>query len=153
MSALAAIRPDDWHLPLFLHVLAAFALVGILVVAASFLFAARRDGSPAWTRRGYRTLLFAGLPAFLATRISAQWLLSEEGLEDSEDAWITIGFLATDIGLLALLGATIAAGVAARRAGGRGEPGGRGVAIAAWLATLLVALYAVVIWTMATKPA
>ena len=44
MSALAVIRPDDWNIALFVHVLGAFTLIGALAVAASFLFAAPRDG-------------------------------------------------------------------------------------------------------------
>ena len=76
------------------------------------------------------------------------------GPGDSDLTWISVGYITTDAGILALLGATIAAGLAVRRAGaaeGRGETGG-GVAVAAWLTTLLIVVYAVVIWLMATKP-
>jgi uncharacterized membrane protein len=148
MNLLATIRPDDWNLALFLHVLAAFVMVGALVTAAAYLFAARRDGSLELTRAGFRSLLIAALPAFIATRLSAQWLVSEEGLEDSELAWLDFGFITTDVGLLVLVGATVAAGLAVRRA-----EGVRGVALAAWLVAALIAVYAVVIWLMATKPA
>jgi uncharacterized membrane protein len=145
MSLLATIAPD---LALFLHVLAAFVMVGALVTAAAYLFAARRDGSLELTRAGFRSLLIAALPAFIATRLSAQWLVSEEGLEDAELAWLDVGFITTDVGLLVLVGATVAAGLAVRRA-----EGARGVALAAWLVATLIAVYAVVIWMMATKPA
>jgi uncharacterized membrane protein len=148
MSLLATIRPDDWNLALFLHVLAAFVMVGALVTAAAYLFAARRDGSLELTRAGFRSLLIAALPAFIATRLSAQWLVSKEGLEDAELAWLDFGFITTDAGLLVLVGATVAAGLAVRRA-----EGVRGVALAAWLVAALIAVYAVVIWLMATKPA
>jgi len=148
MSLLATIRPDDWNLALFLHVLAAFVMVGALVTAAAYLFAARRDGSLELTRAGFRSLLIAALPAFIATRLSAQWLVSKEGLEDAELAWLDFGFITTDVGLLVLVGATVAAGLAVRRA-----EGVRGVALAAWLVAALIAVYAVVIWLMATKPA
>lgn len=148
MSLLATIRPDDWNLALFLHVLAAFVMVGALVTAAAYLFAARRDGSLELTRAGFRSLLIAALPAFIATRLSAQWLVSKEGLEDAELAWLDFGFITTDVGLLVLVGATVAAGLAVRRA-----EGVRGVALAAWLVAALIAVYAVVIWMMATKPA
>jgi hypothetical protein len=147
MSLLATIRPDDWNLPLFVHVLAAFVMVGALVTAAAYLFAARRDGSLELTRAGFRTLLIGALPAFIATRLAAQWIVSEENLEDAELAWIDFGFISTDIGLLVLLGATLAAGLAVRRADGV-----RGVSLAAWLVALLIVVYAVVMWTMATKP-
>jgi hypothetical protein len=155
-EAARGIRPDDWDLPLFVHVLGAFALVGALVTAASFLFYARRGGSLAFVRLGFRTLLIAALPAFIVNRIAAQWIASEEGLDDADVAWIEIGYISTDVGLLVLLGATVAAGVAVRRAGAA-EVGtanaGRGATIAAWLVTILIAVYAVVIWLMATKPA
>ncbi len=148
MSLLATIRPDDWNLALFLHVLAAFVMVGALVTAVAYLFAARRDGSLELTRAGFRTLLIAALPAFIAMRLSAQWIVSEEGLEDAGLTWIDVGFITTDGGLLVLVGATVAAGLAVRRA-----EGVRGVALAAWLVAALIAVYAVVIWIMATKPA
>jgi hypothetical protein len=153
MSALAAIRPDEWDLALFVHVLGAFTLVGALVLAASYLFAAR-DGSVAMTRLGFRSLLLAALPAFIVTRVGAQWIADEENLDDADVAWIDIGYISTDLGLLVLLGATLAAGLAVRRAGRAegGADGGRGAAIAAWLVGFLVLVYLVVIWAMATKP-
>jgi hypothetical protein len=154
MSALAVIRPDEWNLALFVHVLGAFTLVGALAVAASFLFAARGENALTFTRLGFRSLLLAALPAFLVTRIGAQWIASEEGVEDSDATWITIGFISTDVGLLALLGATVAAWLGVRRASREDSGGpGRRPAIAAWLVAFLLAVYAVVIWTMATKPA
>jgi hypothetical protein len=155
MTVLAAIRPDDWNFPLFIHVLGAFTLVGGLVMAASYLFAARRDGSVALTRLGFRSLLIVVLPAFITTRLTAQWIASKEGLEDSDATWITIGYVSTDPGLLILIAATVTAGLAVRRAGldQAAGGGGRAVAIAAWLVALLIVLYAVVIWVMATKPA
>jgi hypothetical protein len=151
---LAAIRPDEWGLPLFLHLLGAFTLIGALVMAASYLFAARRDGSVALTRLGFRSLLVVALPALIVTRVGAQWIASEEGLEDSEASWIEIGYLTTDVGILFLLTATIAAGLAVRRAGAAEARGGagRGASIAAWLTAVLIAVYTVVIWLMATKP-
>ena len=70
--------------------------------------------------------------------------------------WVTLGYLSTDIGLLALIGATVAAGLAVRRARTAPDAGGssgRGTALAAWLVMLLIVVYAVMIWLMATKPA
>ena len=151
----AAIRPDDWNIALFVHVLGAFTLIGALVMAASVLFAARRDGSLELTRLGYRSLLFAALPAFIVTRVGAQWVASKEGLEEADLSWIDVGYISTDGGLLVLIGATVAAGLAVRRAGRADAAGssGTGLALAAWLVTFLIAVYAVVIWLMATKPA
>jgi hypothetical protein len=153
MSALAAIRPDDWNLPLFVHLLAAFTLIGALVLAASLLFAARRDGSIELTRLGFRSLLIVALPALIVTRLAAQWIASEEGLEDADLSWIEIGYLSTDAGFLVLVAATVASGVAVRRASRQAEAGAGGSALAAWLVTLLIVVYAVMIWIMATKPA
>ena len=152
MDVLATLRPDDWNLALFVHVLGAFAAVGALVLAASYLFMARRDGSVELTRLGYRSLLFGALPAYVVLRVGAQWLASKEGVEDSDAAWITIGYLATDIGLLFLLISTVATGLAVRRAGRDGRIGG-GVGVAAWLVAVLIVAYAVAIWAMAAKPA
>jgi uncharacterized membrane protein len=155
MTELAIIRPDEWNLPLFVHVLGAFTLVGTLVLAAGYLFAARRDGSLTLTRAGYRSLLLGAFPAFIVTRVGAEWIASEEGLDDSDLTWVTLGYASTDIGLLALIGATVAAGVAMRRArlAEAGGTPGRGTTIAAWLVLLLVVVYAVMIWLMATQPA
>jgi hypothetical protein len=153
MSALALIRPDDWNLALFVHLLGAFTLIGALALAASYLFAAR-GGSVAMIRLGFRSLLIAALPSLVVTRLAAQWIASKEGLEDSDATWIEIGFISTDIGVLVLLGATLAAGLAVSRAARAETAGDRGpgAAIAAWLVTLLIGVYGAVIWLMATKP-
>ena len=151
MIDLAAIRPDDWNIALFVHVLGAFALIGALTLAASYLFAARRDGSLELTRLGYRALLIGALPAYVVNRVGAEWIASEEKVDDAGLAWIDVGYISTDVGILFLLTATIAAGLAVRRAG-RGGAAGGGVALAAWLVGILIAVYAVVIWVMATKP-
>jgi hypothetical protein len=158
----AAIRPDDWDLPLFVHVLGAMMLVGTLVIAAWFLFAARRDDSLEGVRWGWRTLLFAALPSYILMRVGAEWIADEENLGDSEAAWIGIGFITSDAGALVLIVALVAAGIAVRRAGraqaaavssGAGGAGtSTGVAIAAWATALLIVLYIIAIWAMATKP-
>jgi hypothetical protein len=152
---LAAIRADSVNFPLFLHVLGAFSLIGALTLAASFLFRARRDGSVELTRYGFRTLLIGALPAFLVTRIAAQWLLDEEGLQDAELAWIDLGFISTDIGVLFLLTATIATGLVVRQAGGGPDGAARSgwVSLAGWLVAILIVAYAVTTWAMAAKPA
>jgi hypothetical protein len=162
VSLAAAIRPGEWHLPLFVHVLGAMALVGALVVAAWFLFAARHGDSLDGVRWGWRTLLFAALPAYIVMRVGAEWIVSKEHLEDSDAAWIGIGFITSDAGALLLLLALVAAGIAVRRAGraqaaavasGTGAAAaGRGVAIAGWATGVLIVVYLVAIWAMATKP-
>lgn len=152
---LALIRPDAWNLPLFVHVLGAMAMVGALGLAATFLFVARREGSLDAVRVGFRALLYGALPAFIVMRVGAQWVADKEGLLDSDEAWIGIGFGISDLGLLLLLVATIVAGSALRRArlaqgGERG--GGTGVAVAAWTVSALIALYVVALWAMTAKP-
>jgi hypothetical protein len=162
VTFVAAIRPDEWDFPLFVHVFGAMVLVGSLVVAAWFLFAARRDNSLDGVRWGWRTLLFAALPAYIVMRVGAEWILSKEHLEDADFAWLGIGFITSDAGAVVLIVALVAAGLAVRRAGraqaaavsaGAGGAGaGTGVAIAAWASALLIVVYIVAIWAMATKP-
>ena len=155
-------RPDEWNLPLFVHVLGAMILVGALVAAAWFLFSARRGDSLDGVRWGWRTLLFAALPAYIVMRVGGEWILSEEGLEDADLAWIGIGFIASDLGALLLVVALIAAGITVRRAGraeaaavasGAGaSASGAGTAIAAWATAALIVVYLVAVWAMAVKP-
>ena len=152
MSALAAIRPDSWELPLFLHVLSAMVLVGALVLALTSLAGAGRAGSGAALRLGYRSLLLASIPAWILMRVAAQWLADEEGVSDLDAAWINIGYSTSEGSLLFLIGATVCAGIAARRV--RSEKGeGAGLALAASILIGITLLaYAFAIWAMATKP-
>ncbi len=152
MTALAATRPDAWNLPLFLHVLAALVLVGVLVLVAVSLAGVSRNGSAAAVRLSFRSLLFAALPAWIVMRFSAQWLLSEENLDEEAPGWVDIGFMTSESTLLLLIAATVCAGVAARRAGRGAEPGtGVSRAVVILLGISLLA-YLVAIWAMTTKP-
>jgi hypothetical protein len=153
MALLAqAARPDSADFWLFIHILGGMASVGALTLSFVSLAGAWRSGSAALTRLGFRALLWAAIPAYLVLRVSSQVLLDKEGLEDAELAWIDIGFMVTDQGLLILIAATVLGGLAARRAR---EPGG-GPAVGARIATALVALlliaYLVAVWAMTTKP-
>ena len=79
VSALAAIRPDSWELPLFLHVLGRDgarrrARAGGHVAGA----APAAPAPPPALRLGYRSLLLASIPAWLVMRVAAQWLADEE---------------------------------------------------------------------------
>jgi hypothetical protein len=154
MTLLAAIRPDDWGLPLFLHVLGAMTLVGALVLVVASLVSARGGDSAVGLRLAYRSLLFAAIPGWILMRVSAQWIASKEGLDDLDDppAWIDIGFLTSEPTLLLLIAGTICAGIAARRA----RDGGRSFAGLNTAALVLVAIslvaYVVAIWAMSTKP-
>jgi hypothetical protein len=153
MSTLAAIRPDDWNVALFVHVLGAMVMVGALVTAASYLFVARRGGSVEAARVGFRSLLYAALPSFVVMRVGAQWIADEEGLADSDAAWIGIGYITSDFGALLVIVATVAAGLALRRAGRAEAPTGPSASVAAWVVAVLIVAYLIAIWAMTTKPA
>ena len=90
MTALT-IRPSSWDLALFVHVAGAMLVVAALVVAVSVLGLAWRaegDERRKLTRFGFLTLLCAAIPAYIMMRTGAQWVLSKEGLDDSEAAWV-----------------------------------------------------------------
>jgi hypothetical protein len=154
MTLLAAIRPDDWNLPLFLHMLGAMALVGALVLVALSLASARGGDSAAGLRLAYRALLLGAIPAWIAMRVGAQWVASKEGLDDLDEppAWVDIGFLTSEPTLLLLIAATVCAGIASRRAreGGRAFGGLNTAALVLVSITLLA--YVLAIWAMSTKP-
>ena len=156
MSLVATIRPDDWNIPLFLHILGALAMVGALVLAVTYLVPAWRTGSFDSLRLGYRSLVVGALPAFIVMRVGAEWLYAEEGIDDlaDEPAWIGFGYGTSDLGFLLLVAATVVAGVNLRRARLAGETGAdvRGGRAAAILTGLIVVLYVVAIWAMTTKP-
>jgi phage shock protein PspC (stress-responsive transcriptional regulator) len=148
VTVLALIRPDDWNLPLFLHILGAMVLVGGLVLALTSLLGAWRGGGEVATVRvGYRALLLAVLPGWLVMRLAAEWTLSKEGLEDAKLTWVDIGFSTAEPGLLLIIVATVLAGLAARRGAA-----GTGVRVAAVLVSVLVIAYLVAVWAMTTKP-
>jgi hypothetical protein len=146
MSLLAAVRPDDWNFPLFIHVLSAMALFGAVVLAVVSV----AGNSNAGLRLGFRTLLIAAIPAWIAMRLTAQWIASEENLLDEDvetPAWVDIGFITSEGSLVVLIAATVCAGIAARR--GRG--GGLRTATVVLVGITIVA-YLVAIWAMSTKP-
>lgn len=147
---LAAVRPDSWNFPLFLHVLGAMVLVGATLTSASALALAR--GSGPLLRFGYWTLLAVGLPAYIAMRLGAQWIYSKEGLDDApiDFTWAAIGFIVADAGLVVLLVALALGGVGVRRLR---SGGGAGLLKGTMILTLvLLAAYVVAIWAMAAKP-
>jgi hypothetical protein len=146
MTVLAAIRPDDWNFPLFLHVLSAMVLFGAVVLAAVSV-----GGNPqAGLRLGFRSLLIGAIPAWIAMRLSAQWIASKENLLDEDvdtPAWVDIGFMTSEGSFLFLIAATVCAGIAARRE----RAGGLRIATVVLVAITIVA-YVVALWAMSTKP-
>ena len=157
-ASVAAVRPDDWNLPLFVHVLGAMAVMGTLLLAALLAFESRRQRDSAAAaplrRATFRALLLGVLPSYLVMRIAAQWAYSAEGFGETEDepAWLEIGYATTDGGALFLLIALVLSGVAVRRA--RTEPAGGATLtrISGGIAWLLLGLYVVVVWAMTVKP-
>jgi hypothetical protein len=132
------------ELALFVHVLGAVLLVGTLVVVLAVSAGAARggDGAAVLSRLSFRTLLIGVLPSYLVMRIGAEWVASEA--QFGEPAWIDIGYITSDAGLLLTL---IAIGLA-WRASRRGTPA-RAVMV---LAAVLLLAFAVAIWAMTTKP-
>ena len=155
MGAVSPIRPDSWDFPLLVHVLGAMLLVGTLVLAASALILAQRDGSASLARLSYRSLLIGALPAWVMMRGAAEWIADEEGLTGDEvPSWVDIGYSIADPGLLLLLVSTVLAGLAMRRAHRAERPSGDGLSRAsAVLVSLLLLAYLVAIWAMTAKPA
>ncbi len=146
----AAIRPDAWNLPLFVHVAGAMLLVGALVVVVATMAGAvrRGDGVEVLTGLAFRTLLIGVLPAYILMRAGAEWIGSEEDVPD-DAGWIGIGYGISDGGLLLTIIAAVLAWRATRR-GGAG-PGGMGRAVLV-LAAILIAAYGVAVWAMVAKP-
>jgi len=144
---LAAIRADSVNLPLFLHVLGAFTLIGAVTLALLVLIGGWRSGSAQSNRLAFRSLLWAAIPAWLVMRLSAQWLLDEQGLEDAEFAWIEIGFIAAEPFFLLLVIATVITG---RRKSKDGPSVGARIATGFVAASLIA--YLVALWAMSTKP-
>jgi hypothetical protein len=146
MTLLAAIRPDEWNLPLFLHVLSAGLLFGAVVLAVVSV----AGNSQVGVRLGFRSLLIGAIPAWIAMRLSAQWIADEEGwLEEDVEApaWIDIGFITSEASLLVLIAATVCAGIGARRE----RAGGLRTATVVLVSITIVA-YLVAIWAMTAKP-
>ncbi len=136
---------------LFVHVLGAMVATGGLVLALIYLSAAWRSESAESFRAGYKALLYAAVPGYIVMRGGAQWVYSEQGWDkvDSDPAWIGIGFIAADAGLLFLAIATITAGVSTRR----GDGGTVAVRVATSLTALLLIAYVISVWAMTAKPA
>jgi hypothetical protein len=151
MTVLAAIRPDNWNFPLFLHVLGAMILVGGLLTSASTLGFAR--GDVRFLRLGYWSLLAVSLPGWILMRAGAEWIASKEGWTKSgvpSPTWLDIGMLTADLGGLILLVSLIAGGVGVYRL--REGKGSGLLRTTLVLSIVLLAAYVVAVWAMAGKP-
>jgi uncharacterized membrane protein len=153
MSIVAAVRPDSWDFPLFLHVLGAMILVGGLVTGASALGFAR--GGTGLLRLGYWSLLAVSLPGWVLMRIGAGWISSKEGWDDlpenvDKPSWLDIGSIIADLGGLILIISLIVGGVGVYRLrDGKGAGLLRATLV---LSIVLLAAYVVAVWAMAGKP-
>jgi hypothetical protein len=151
MSVVAAIRPDSWDFPLFLHVLGAMILVGGLLTGVSSLAFAR--GDVRFLRLGYWTLLAVSLPGWILMRAGGEWIASREGWTKKgvpTPTWLDIGFLLADVGGLILLVSLIVGAVGVYRL--RQGKGSGLLKATLVLAFILLAAYVVAVWAMAGKP-
>jgi hypothetical protein len=145
MSMIAAVRPDSSNLPLLLHVGGAMLLVGTLVTLVGLLVVGRGTDNPALLRLAFKTLLFGVIPSYILMRVGAELIFSKENA-DEDAAWISIGYITSDLGALLIIISTIVAGVGGRRGG----PRPRTATIT--LTSIVLVAYVVAIWAMATKP-
>jgi hypothetical protein len=152
LGPVLVLRPNEWDLPLFLHVLGAMLLVGALVVALTVFAGAWRTGDASYAvalrRLAFRALLVGALPSYALMRVGAEWIASEENLDEADAGWVDVGYVTADLGLVVLVLATVAAWVAVRR----GPSGGALGRVATVLVVLLLAAYLVAVWAMTTKP-
>ena len=143
-------RSDSIDIALFVHVIGAMVLLGGLLTASTASLVGWKDESVALRRFSYRTMLAVALPGYIVMRIGAQWVETEEKLEDADFAWLTIGYITADIGALLLLIALIVGGIGIRKS--RTGGGGGLLKTSGVIATLLVAAYVVTVWAMGAKP-
>jgi hypothetical protein len=149
-SVLAAVRPDSWNFPLFLHVFGAMILVGGLLAGASALAFAR--GQARLLRLGYWSLLAVALPGWVLMRIGAEWVYSK-GWDDAPDepGWLEMGTVIADLGGLVLVVSLVVGGAGVYRLR---EGKGSGLLRATLaLSLVLLAAYLVAVWAMSGKPA
>jgi hypothetical protein len=151
MTIVAAVRPDSWDFPLFLHVLGAMILVGGILAGASSL--ALAHGDVRFLRLGYWSLLAVAVPGWFLMRIGAEWIYSREPWSASgvpTPTWLNIGFFLADIGGFILLVSLIVGGIGVRRL--RAGQGATLLRTTLVLSVVLLGVYVVAVWAMAGKP-
>jgi cytochrome bd-type quinol oxidase subunit 2 len=145
---IAAIRPDSWNLPLFLHVLGATLLFGTTatVAIAGFAARARRDHSALLARIVLRTFLLGVIPSWILMRAGAAWIGDKE-FPDKTPGWVDVGFIVSEPGAILLIIVGILAWLAARKQG----LGRAAVAVPVLASIYLVAL-GIAWFAMSAKP-
>lgn len=101
---IAILRPHAWDLPLFVHVFGAMVLFGAMVATVTLSAVGTRV--PTLARPAFWALLGAAVPAWILMRVGAQWTYSKEKSDffgNGDPAWVGIGFVVADAGLLFLL--------------------------------------------------
>jgi hypothetical protein len=153
MSLVAAIRPDDWNLPLLVHIVGAALLVGGLVTAVTALLLGWSRDVRWYSRLGFRALVLIALPAWFVMRLGAQWIYSKEGWSgDNDPGWLGIGYLAADLGGILLLLSIILTGLGVRQLGRADRETSVLVRIGSVIAVLVLLAYVVAVWAMSGKP-
>ena len=152
MSVIAAVRPDSWNFPLFVHIVGATVLAGGLLTSGSALAFAKGDAR--LLRLGYWSMLAVALPGYIIMRIGAQWIYSKENWDDVPDdlvpAWLDIGFIVADLGALLLVIALVVGGIGVYRM--REGKGAGLLKVTMVLAFIILAAAVVAAWAMAGKP-
>jgi hypothetical protein len=152
MSVLAIVRPDDWNLPLFVHVVGAMILVAGLVTGAAALFFARGDAK--LLRLGFWSLMLVSFPGWVIMRLGAQWIYSREGWDEVPSSvipnWLDIGAVIADAGGLVLVVTLIIGGIGVRRL--EAGKSNRLLKATLVLSVVLLAAYVIAVWAMAGKP-
>jgi hypothetical protein len=144
---LAAIRPDSWNFPLFLHVLGAMILFGATATVAIVGFAGRSrpDYAGMLSRVALNTFLLGIVPSWIVMRVAAQWIVGKEFPdEDAAPGWVDVGFLVSEPGAILLIVLGILAWLSVRR--------GRPFLAVPLLATLYVLALGVAWFAMSAKP-
>jgi len=152
----AIVRPGAWEWALFFHLVGAFLLVGSVALVSAAAVASLRgltpDSAIALRRVALRVLLVLVVPSYLVTRLTAEWVRSEDAFPDDR-TWIDIGYIVMDSGSILLIAVLLLGWLSLRQARS-GAPartvlaGAYAVAAPIYLVALLI-----VVWAMTTKPA
>jgi hypothetical protein len=146
----AAIRPDAWNLPLFLHVLGAMLTFGAVGAVALLSFAARGrvpEQGLLLRRWALLTGLLGVVPAFVLMRVAAQWIAGKEYPGNAKTpGWLDVGFIVTEPGAVLLLVTLILAWFAAKR------ERFRAAAAVPWLASIYLVALGIAWFAMSAKP-